>query len=43
MPIDSFARIEYFMGTDKGIKVKKIVENTTIAYTSPIICGGNLL
>jgi predicted nucleic acid-binding protein len=37
MLIDSFAWIEYFMGSDKGLKVKKIVDNTTIAYTSPII------
>jgi len=37
MLIDSFAWIEYFMGTDKGIEVKKIVDDTTIAYTSPII------
>ncbi|MFH1773589.1 MAG: type II toxin-antitoxin system VapC family toxin [Methanobacteriota archaeon] len=37
MLIDSFAWIEYFMGTNKGIEVKKIVDDTTIAYTSPII------
>ncbi len=37
MMIDSFAWIEYFMGTEKGEKVREIVEGDEVLYTSPVI------
>ena len=37
MLVDSFAWIEYFMGTEKGEKVKDIVESNVRLYTSPIV------
>ncbi len=37
MMLDSFAWVEYFMGTKKGEKVKEIVESDAQIYTSPII------
>ena len=37
MLVDSFAWIEYFMGTEKGEKVKDIVESDIRLYTSPIV------
>ena len=37
MFIDSFAWIEYFMGTERGRKVKKIIEGNVITYTSPTV------
>ncbi len=37
MLIDSFAWLEYFIGTEKGAKVRKIVEDSAVAYTSPIV------
>ena len=35
--LDSFAWMEYFMGTAKGEKVKKLVDDELQLYTSPII------
>ena len=37
MMVDSFAWMEYFMGTEKGKKVKEIIESDEILYTSPVI------
>ena len=37
MMLDSFAWMEYFMGTPKGEKVKKLVDNDLQLYTSPIV------
>ncbi len=37
MMLDSFAWMEYFMGTEKGEKVREIVESDTILYASPVI------
>jgi predicted nucleic acid-binding protein len=37
MLIDSFAWIEYFMGTEKGEEVKNVVESNIKLYTSPIV------
>ncbi|GBE56340.1 tRNA(fMet)-specific endonuclease VapC [archaeon BMS3Bbin16] len=37
MFIDSFAWIEYFMGTVKGRTVKKIIDANEITYTSPTV------
>ena len=37
MMLDSFAWMEYFMGTQKGKKVKKLVDNDLQLYTSPIV------
>ena len=37
MMIDSFAWVEYFMGTEKGEKVREIVESDQVLYTSPVI------
>jgi predicted nucleic acid-binding protein len=37
MFIDSFAWIEYFMGTVKGRTVKKIIDAKEITYTSPTV------
>ncbi len=37
MMLDSFAWMEYFMGTHKGEKVKKLVDDDTQLYTSPIV------
>lgn len=37
MFIDSFAWIEYFMGTKKGIKVRKIIDSPALTYTSPTV------
>ncbi|RLI77576.1 hypothetical protein DRP05_09740 [Archaeoglobales archaeon] len=37
MMVDSFAWMGYFMGTEKGKKVKEIVESDEILYTSPVI------
>ena len=37
MLIDSFAWIEYFMGTKKGEEVKEVVESDVQLYTSPIV------
>ncbi len=34
---DSYAWVEYFAGTERGTKVKKIVDNSEIIYT-PAIC-----
>jgi len=37
MLLDSFAWMEYFMGTQKGEKVKKLVDDDIQLYTSPIV------
>lgn len=37
MMLDSFAWMEYFMGTPKGEKVQKLVDDDSQLYTSPII------
>ncbi len=37
MLLDSFAWMEYFMGTKKGEKVKKSVDDDVQLYTSPIV------
>jgi predicted nucleic acid-binding protein len=37
MLLDSFAWMEYFMGTYKGEKVKRFVEDNLQLYTSPIV------
>ena len=37
MLVDSFAWIEYFMGTEKGKEVKEVVESDVQLYTSPIV------
>ncbi|HEY9246322.1 MAG TPA: type II toxin-antitoxin system VapC family toxin [Candidatus Methanoperedens sp.] len=37
MMLDSFAWMEYFMGTPKGEKVKKLVDDDSQLYTSPIV------
>ena len=37
MLIDSFAWIEYFMGTEMGVEVKQVVESDVQLYTSPIV------
>ena len=37
MLVDSFAWIEYFMGTEKGEKVREVVESNVQLYTSPIV------
>ncbi len=37
MLIDSFAWIEYFMGTKKGEEVKEVVESNAQLYASPIV------
>jgi predicted nucleic acid-binding protein len=37
MMLDSFAWMEYFMGTQKGEKVKKLVDDDLQLYTSPIV------
>lgn len=37
MLLDSFAWMEYFMGTRKGEKVKRFVEDNSQLYTSPIV------
>ena len=37
MLIDSFAWIEYFMGTEMGEEVKEVVESGEQLYTSPIV------
>ncbi len=37
MLLDSFAWMEYFMGTQKGEKVKRLVDNDSQLYTSPIV------
>jgi len=37
MMLDSFAWMEYFMGTPKGEKVKKLVDDDLQLYTSPIV------
>jgi len=37
MLIDSFAWIEYFMGTEMGEEVKQVVESDVQLYTSPIV------
>ncbi|HID20618.1 MAG TPA: type II toxin-antitoxin system VapC family toxin [Methanophagales archaeon] len=37
MLVDSFAWIEYFMGTEKGEEVKEVVESDLQLYTSPIV------
>lgn len=37
MLLDSFAWMEYFMGTHKGEKVKRFVEDNSQLYTSPIV------
>lgn len=37
MLLDSFAWMEYFMGTLKGEKVKRFVEDNSQLYTSPIV------
>ncbi|MBI5254067.1 MAG: type II toxin-antitoxin system VapC family toxin [Euryarchaeota archaeon] len=34
---DSFAWVEYFAGTERGTKVKKIVDGSEVIYT-PAIC-----
>ncbi|MEE8403178.1 MAG: type II toxin-antitoxin system VapC family toxin [Candidatus Hydrothermarchaeaceae archaeon] len=34
---DSFAWVEYFSGSKRGLKVKEIVESSEIIYT-PVIC-----
>jgi len=35
--LDSFAWLEYFMGTKKGEKVRELVDDDTQIYTSPIV------
>ncbi len=37
MMLDSFAWMEYFMGTRKGEKVKRFVDDDSQLYTSPIV------
>ena len=37
MLLDSFTWMEYFMGTYKGEKVKRFVEDNLQLYTSPIV------
>jgi len=37
MFLDSFAWMEYFMGTQKGEKVKRLVDDDIQLYTSPIV------
>ncbi len=37
MFIDSSAWIEYFMGTKKGIEVKKVIDGPSMTYTSPTV------
>ena len=37
MMLDSFAWMEYFMGTPKGEKVQKLVDDDSQLYTSPIV------
>lgn len=37
MMLDSFAWMEYFMGTRKGEKVKTLVDDDSQLYTSPIV------
>ncbi len=37
MFLDSFAWMEYFMGTHKGEKVKRFVDDDLQLYTSPIV------
>jgi len=37
MLLDSFAWMEYFMGTQKGKKVKRLVDDDTQLYTSPVV------
>jgi predicted nucleic acid-binding protein len=37
MLLDSFAWMEYFMGTPKGEKVRRFVEDNSQLYTSPIV------
>ena len=37
MFLDSFAWMEYFMGTPKGEKVKRFVDDDLQLYTSPIV------
>ena len=37
MLLDSFAWMEYFMGTHKGEKVRRFVEDNAQLYTSPIV------
>lgn len=37
MLLDSFAWMEYFMGTQKGEKVKRSVDDDIQLYTSPIV------
>jgi predicted nucleic acid-binding protein len=37
MLLDSFAWMEYFMGTPKGEKVKRSVDDDIQLYTSPIV------
>ncbi|MBU4373748.1 MAG: hypothetical protein KJ714_04765 [Euryarchaeota archaeon] len=37
MLLDSFAWMEYFMGTQKGEKVKRFLDDDMQLYTSPIV------
>lgn len=37
MLLDSFAWMEYFMGTQEGEKVRRFVDNDIQLYTSPIV------
>lgn len=37
MLLDSFAWLEYFMGTKRGEKVKRLVDDNIQLYTSPIV------
>ncbi|MDW7727926.1 MAG: PIN domain-containing protein [Candidatus Methanoperedens sp.] len=37
MLLDSFAWMEYFMGTKKGERVRKLVDDDAQLYTSPIV------
>lgn len=37
MLVDSSAWLEYFMGTEVGEKIRDIVEDNEILYTSPVI------
>ncbi len=37
MLLDSFAWMEYFMGTQKGEKVKRFLDDDMQVYTSPIV------
>ncbi len=37
MLIDSSAWIEYFMGTEKGEKVRKIIDDDEQVYISPVV------